>query len=985
MSRSALAAGVRYLRNVVASQCHQQDSDEQLLHAFLAERDETAFAALVRRYGPMVGGVCRRVLGHEQDAEDAFQAVFLVLAQKAAGLRNKTALAGFLHGAAYRIALSAKRSAARRRKHESLAPVRPSVDLAEELSWREVRTLVDEEVVRLPEKYRSAIVLCCLESASQVEAARRLGLKEGTLSSRLTAARKLLAQRLSRRGVELTAVLAASAMAAQSSPAFSPLVVASTAKAALAATAGESIDSVVSAEVAALAQGAFPTVALSKAKIALALMLAVVTSGSLVIWSGRTGEPLASTPQTPKSPAAAKPQRDRGSVVMVKGRVLLPNGKPSANATITRRQLNEELTGFKDTVLTKTGADGRFEVPHRDATTLIASAPGFAPDWTERGFKGGDLTLKLVERESVRGRLISLEGKPAAGVRVKVLAVKIPDRGNLNAVQDAFRLNPEWSGAAMSKTLSSPIPGCIAEAKTGADGRFELDGFGKNRVLMLRIEADGIVSDKVHVVLSPNFDPKSILPRPRERSDPVPAGFRPTVYGPRFTHAVRPCQTITGTVTDDATGKPVPGVKITGASKSLRMYYAGAAWEDAVECVTNRDGRYRLNGLPKAKQRYLHVQPREAPYLEQLIEVKNDAPTLTPVRVDIKLQKAVTIEGRLLDKTTGKGVRGEAMFLLMENDEVKRFLVNNPAYSHEHSIRPSGTYARSDAEGRFTLRVPPVPLVILARATAATARYTSIQVAEADRKYLLGPPKEGEISTMPRRKERDECFDTHMLSAPLRWENGYAFVNPKKTDKTVKVSISFDSGRTIHGRIVGPDGHPLAGVQGAGIQATGEHDPTTFRTDAFTICALDPHQPRTVYFRHAAKNLIGSITLRGDETETPLVKMQPGAAITGRVLDAAGKPLPGMEVSLQFSEAKPDGLIREELLDGKWGKITTTDADGRFRLEGMFPGLEFEVYAGRPGHRSPSAAFGPVTLKAGEVRDLGERREQSPRREMGYP
>ena len=235
------------------------------------------------------------------------------------------------------------------------------------------------------------------------------------------------------------------------------------------------------------------------------------------------------------------------------------------------------------------------------------------------------------------------------------------------------------------------------------------------------------------------------------------------------------------------------------------------------------------------------------------------------------------------------------------------------------------------------------------------------------------------MSTMPRRKERDESFHTHMLTVPLRWENGYVFVNPKKTQDTVKATITFDPGRTIHGKIVGPDGRPLAGVQAAGVQATGEHDPTTFRTDAFTIYALDPSRSRTVYFRHAAINLIGSITLRGDEKETPLVKMQPGAAITGRVLDAAGKPLAGMEISVFFSEAKPDELIRQKLLSGRWGKITTTDADGRFRLEGLFAGLEFGVLAGRPGHRSAAVSYGPVTLKAGEVRDLGERREETPR------
>jgi RNA polymerase sigma factor (sigma-70 family) len=174
MSHSALAAGLRHLRGVVASQQHRDDSDEQLLHAFAAGHDETAFATLVRRHGPMVLHVCRRVLGQQQDAEDAFQATFLVLARNAGSLRKKSAVAGFLHGTAYRLALHAKRAAARRRKHEkslgALTQPRSPADPAEELSWREMRVLLDEEIARLPEKYRSVFVLCCLENLSRAEA-----------------------------------------------------------------------------------------------------------------------------------------------------------------------------------------------------------------------------------------------------------------------------------------------------------------------------------------------------------------------------------------------------------------------------------------------------------------------------------------------------------------------------------------------------------------------------------------------------------------------------------------------------------------------------------------------------------------------------------------------------------------------------------------------------------------------------------------------
>src|SRR6266446_10604429 len=192
MNGSALAAEVRCLRGRLALQFCGKESDEQLLQAFQSRGDERAFAGLVHRHGPMVLHVCRRVLGHEQDAEDAFQAAFLVLARNAAALRKKSSHASFLHGIAYRTAMKAKQAAARRRKHENQAPTRRPAGPVDDLSWREVRALLDEEISRLPEAYRSVFILCCMESLSQVEAARRLGLKVRTVSSRLAQARTRL-------------------------------------------------------------------------------------------------------------------------------------------------------------------------------------------------------------------------------------------------------------------------------------------------------------------------------------------------------------------------------------------------------------------------------------------------------------------------------------------------------------------------------------------------------------------------------------------------------------------------------------------------------------------------------------------------------------------------------------------------------------------------------------------------------------------------
>lgn len=188
-------------------------TDRHLLTRYVGQKDETAFVGLLERHARMVWRVCRRVLSHDQDTEDAFQAVFLVLAQSAASIRNSDAVGSWLHGVAYRTAMQARRRSLRLRAGEQAAAApKPEPSPSSQAACLELQRHLDEELQRLAEIYRAPFILCCLEGMSKSEAARELNCKQGTISGRLARARKLLQKRLARRGITLASVLTAAAL-----------------------------------------------------------------------------------------------------------------------------------------------------------------------------------------------------------------------------------------------------------------------------------------------------------------------------------------------------------------------------------------------------------------------------------------------------------------------------------------------------------------------------------------------------------------------------------------------------------------------------------------------------------------------------------------------------------------------------------------------------------------------------------------------------
>jgi RNA polymerase sigma factor (sigma-70 family) len=234
MADQSLQSLVRQVARTAAGRAAATQPDPELLRRFAADRDEAAFAALVARHGPVVLDVCRAVLGNHTDAEDAFQATFLLLARAAGSVRRPGSLSAWLHGVAYRTALTARTRAARRRKHEARTPARGAAE-PDDLSWAEVRRVVHEELAGLGERYRVVIVLCDLDGLTQERAAAGLGLTPAAVKKRLERGRAMLRKALGRRGLGPAAGLAVAAVPAAGVP---PALAAATARAASLFAAG---------------------------------------------------------------------------------------------------------------------------------------------------------------------------------------------------------------------------------------------------------------------------------------------------------------------------------------------------------------------------------------------------------------------------------------------------------------------------------------------------------------------------------------------------------------------------------------------------------------------------------------------------------------------------------------------------------------------------------------------------------------------------
>jgi RNA polymerase sigma factor (sigma-70 family) len=501
MSHGQLKTAVRHLRRVAGPAVSGDVSDARLLERYASCRDEGAFAALVRRYGRLVRSVCWRVLRHEQDADDAFQATFLVFATKAASIRDSTSVSSWLYGVAFRTAMNAKRARTRRAKEEESVERRAEAGPVSEAALREVQFILDDEVSRLPEKYRAPFVLCCLEGKGRAEAAALLGWKEGTVSGRLARARVELQRRLIRRGVALSAALCATAIAPQADAAVPSLLADRTVRAALAYVGGEA--GMVTSPVIALVHGVTDTMFASKCKVVTVLLvlmgLLAGGAGLLVATGGPNGRaapalaPAGGVGGTGEAKQGEPHRQPAPAGEQLSGTVFNAiTGKPFPGAAVV---VLRYTPSYQRETKHTSAPDGRFvfDVTPEEAAredlrlTVRVEAAGFV-GMPSRSADDSLVTLRdekavgippyfdrieLHPTEDIWGRVETPEGKPAAGVQVVACAqpeaakyLQRVRRSITTDEQGRFRLQVATPGPAFLYLLPEHYAASYQDLKT---------------------------------------------------------------------------------------------------------------------------------------------------------------------------------------------------------------------------------------------------------------------------------------------------------------------------------------------------------------------------------------------------------------------------------------------------------------------------------------------------------------------------------------
>jgi RNA polymerase sigma factor (sigma-70 family) len=960
--------------------------DGPLLERFAAG-EEAAFAALVRRHGPMVLGVCRRVLGDLHAAEDAFQATFLVLLRRAAALNRRGSLASWLYTVAYRVALRARAAAARRQCQER--KVAHMADSASEVDagWLDLQPILDEELSRLPENYRVAVLLCCVQGKTNVEAARLLGWPLGTVKGRLARARELLRERLGRRGITLPAAGLVALLAENAAAAVPGTLIHATVQAAVAASAGATVAA--SASALSLAEGVLKAMFVTKLKIASVLLLG---AGLLALAAGALADPAPApaqgkvlltddkTPAPPnnakviaiKPPSQAKAQAKERTIT---GRILGEGKRPLAGARVAVVGWWQRLPAQGPEILGKTQTDkaGKFRLtikpplpPGAHQEVLLATAAGHGLGWGPADGKDG-VEIQLAPEQVIRGRLLDVQGNPAAGVQVAVSRLgggasmsrrRMMDyavdyvivqgaeveeyedfedsdyatfaRGYLarRVLADGWLLNLDrpsdratvWADVAyFTDATARPrlafrdppanLPFWPKAVTTDDQGRFALHGIGRGEGVGLQVR-------------DPRFALQALDVPPQKDDKPAEV---PLILQQR--------RLLEGTVTDAASGRPVPHARLKVRSPStianavfdfdgdgsLRVIdwrgrrRAGgyrAAVEFAValnindirrpdeipvaEVKADAQGRFRLPLHHAGAYTIAVAGPPGAPYLARVQQIEWPKGAVERKQQDFTLVRGVPVKGKVTEAPGGKAVAWARVDFWSKGLKL-------PA-----GVRfPRPTLTRED--GTFQALLPPASWHLVVTGPAPAYRF---QKLASDWLVETKADNKGPAALPP-------------FVRPDAWKA----LDLKAGEQAREVSLTLQPAPLLRGRLVGPDGQAVARARLL-YQQPLPVEPAQFTPQQVRRLYLDLWgtlpDPQFLYWVHnevAPPGLVLSDLKEGtfavpvhDPEATYRLHFLDAAACLGTVVELAGQRAGGEPLTVPLA---PCGQAQARLLDAQ--------------------------------------------------------------------
>jgi RNA polymerase sigma factor (sigma-70 family) len=947
------ASLVRQLGSLFESGCAAGLSDRELLERFIAQRepaDDAAFAAIVARHGPMVLGVCRQLLGDHHHAEDAFQAVFLVLARQARSIRDPDLLGAWLHSVAIRTARKARGRIARRRRTEEAGAVgrpeaRPAIQ-AEPSIDREQAEALHREIDRLPGAFRQAVVLCYFEGLSPDEAAARLRWPSGTLRSRLVRARDKLRRGLALRGFGLSSAALTAMLTPRSAQAsVSSLLCDSTTRAAIRFAARHAVGGALSAPAAAMAQEVLRTMLLHKLKAtALSLlMLATLATGAGYL----THAPATAQDEPRPAPGLATkaddPPRPAPGRMFVTGRVLDPEGKPVANATtmvyasLKWPGRGDRLAPMWPSPLGRARSDGsgrfRLDAPRVSSARhydfgAVAIAPGYGAGWIKLDPDAArpDADVTLQPERIIRGRVFDVQGRPVRDVDVSV------EQMARLAAEDATLPSSEPEGPYFLRDQPHGLPAWPRPATTDADGRFTIRGVGRGLRVHLAID-------------DPRFAPLG-LDIDTDASSAVKD----------LTMAVEPARIITGRVTYADSGEPAAHARVSVGTHNPKF----SAWAGDFE--TDGQGRFRAN--PRVGDQYsLTVfAPENEPYLTASKEFAWPKGALEKT-VDLALPRGVHVRGKVLEEVSGKPIAGARISYLSNPDKDPRTGAAN------------GRAASGD-DGTFQLGVVPGPGYLT----------------------VLGPGEDYVLREIGQRMTR-----TGQPGGRRLYAHAFHRLELEPGDESRDVTIALRPSASVPIRVLEPDGRP---ARDAVVISRVILQPTwiawhpwrpyyhgTLRDGHFAVHGLADDAEVPVYFLDARHSLGATARLSGRSgANGPVtVRLEPFGAARARLVDPTGKPVPrsrdgATSATLVVTpgpsqdsqdKADQDRLAADEDLVTRFDPIhyqkgLASDEKGALHLPALIPGATYRVYDNTMGQGGGPRLRKEFTVKTGETVDLGD-------------